>query len=84
MPVKLARLLPYITIGFCFDSHPRIDSVLKKPGFATETSEITLYSKKSTSSRLRMNIECRVTFFPIDVSNGPQSLGISPHYPLED
>ncbi|MFN4895649.1 MAG: hypothetical protein ACK5HO_07655 [Pseudomonadota bacterium] len=42
MPVKLARLLPYITIGFCFDSHPRIDSVLKKPGFATETSEITL------------------------------------------
>ncbi|MFN4895674.1 MAG: hypothetical protein ACK5GN_13860, partial [Pseudomonadota bacterium] len=30
VPVKLARLLLYITIGFCFDSHPRIDSVLQK------------------------------------------------------
>ncbi|MFN4897187.1 MAG: hypothetical protein ACK5GN_05385 [Pseudomonadota bacterium] len=26
MPVKLARLLLDITIGCCFDSHPRIDS----------------------------------------------------------
>jgi hypothetical protein len=33
LPVKLARLLPYITIGCCFDSHPRIDSVLQRPGF---------------------------------------------------
>ena len=33
MPVKLVRLLPYITIGCCFDSHPRIDSVLHNPGF---------------------------------------------------
>ncbi|MFN4897153.1 MAG: hypothetical protein ACK5HO_15325 [Pseudomonadota bacterium] len=30
MPVKLARLLLDITIGCCFDSHPRIDSVLQK------------------------------------------------------
>ncbi|MFN4896014.1 MAG: N-acetylmuramoyl-L-alanine amidase [Pseudomonadota bacterium] len=33
MPVKLARLLPDITIGCCFDSHPRIDSVLQNSGF---------------------------------------------------
>jgi hypothetical protein len=33
VPVKLARLLLDITIGFCFDSHPRIDSVLQKSGF---------------------------------------------------
>ncbi|MFN4894980.1 MAG: hypothetical protein ACK5HO_04280 [Pseudomonadota bacterium] len=33
MPVKLARLLLDITIGFCFDSHPRIDSVLQNSGF---------------------------------------------------
>ena len=32
VPAKLARLLPCITIGCCFDSHPRIDSVLQKPG----------------------------------------------------
>ncbi|MFN4894945.1 MAG: hypothetical protein ACK5GN_03340 [Pseudomonadota bacterium] len=33
MPVKLARLLLDITIGSCFDSHPRIDSVLQNSGF---------------------------------------------------
>jgi hypothetical protein len=33
VPVKLARRLPYITIGCCFDSHPRINSSLQKPGF---------------------------------------------------
>jgi hypothetical protein len=33
VPVKSARLLPYITMGFYFDSHPRIDSVFQKPGF---------------------------------------------------
>ncbi|MFN4896547.1 MAG: hypothetical protein ACK5GN_02935 [Pseudomonadota bacterium] len=32
-PVKLARLLLDITIGCCFDSHPRIDSVLQNSGF---------------------------------------------------
>ena len=32
-PVKLARLLLHITIGCCFDSHPRIDSVLQRSGF---------------------------------------------------
>ncbi|MFN4895051.1 MAG: hypothetical protein ACK5HO_04640 [Pseudomonadota bacterium] len=30
MPVKLARLLLDITIGCCFDSHPRIDSDVQK------------------------------------------------------
>ncbi|MFN4897082.1 MAG: hypothetical protein ACK5HO_14965 [Pseudomonadota bacterium] len=33
MPVKLARLLLDVTIGCCFDSHPRIDSVLQNSGF---------------------------------------------------
>ncbi|MFN4896646.1 MAG: hypothetical protein ACK5GN_01315 [Pseudomonadota bacterium] len=33
MPVKLVRLLLDITIGCCFDSHPRIDSVLQNSGF---------------------------------------------------
>jgi hypothetical protein len=33
VPVKLARLLAYIAINYCFDSHPRIDSVLQKPIF---------------------------------------------------
>ncbi|MFN4896942.1 MAG: hypothetical protein ACK5GN_05450 [Pseudomonadota bacterium] len=33
MPVKLARLLLDFTIGCCFDSHPRIDSVLQNSGF---------------------------------------------------
>jgi hypothetical protein len=33
VPVKLARLLLDITIGCCFDSHPRIDSVLQKSRF---------------------------------------------------
>ncbi|MFN5061486.1 MAG: hypothetical protein ACK5GN_01435 [Pseudomonadota bacterium] len=33
MPVKPARLLLDITIGCCFDSHPRIDSVLQNSGF---------------------------------------------------
>ncbi|MFN4895033.1 MAG: hypothetical protein ACK5GN_10550 [Pseudomonadota bacterium] len=34
MPVKLARLLLDITVGCCFDSHPRIDSVLQNSGFS--------------------------------------------------
>ncbi|MFN4897050.1 MAG: hypothetical protein ACK5GN_11960 [Pseudomonadota bacterium] len=33
MPVKLPRLLLDITIGCCFDSRPRIDSVLQNSGF---------------------------------------------------
>ncbi len=28
--VELARLLPYVTVTCCFDSHPRIDSILQK------------------------------------------------------
>jgi hypothetical protein len=33
VPVKLAGLLVDITIGCCFDSHRRIDSVLQNSGF---------------------------------------------------
>ncbi|MFN4896437.1 MAG: hypothetical protein ACK5HO_11670 [Pseudomonadota bacterium] len=33
MPVKLATLFLYISISCCFDSHPRIDSVLQNSGF---------------------------------------------------
>ena len=36
VPAKLARLSLEITIGYCFDSHPRIDSVLKSRSFATD------------------------------------------------
>jgi hypothetical protein len=32
--VKLARFRLYIAISRCFDSHPRIDSVLQKYGFS--------------------------------------------------
>ncbi len=39
VPVKLASLLPHTTIGYCFDSHPRIDSVLQKSGFCKGLSE---------------------------------------------
>ncbi|MFN4896677.1 MAG: hypothetical protein ACK5GN_00315 [Pseudomonadota bacterium] len=39
MPVKLARRLLDITIGCCFDSHPRIDSVLQNSGFRYELLE---------------------------------------------
>jgi hypothetical protein len=33
VPVKLASFLLDITTGCCFDSHPRIDSVLQNSGF---------------------------------------------------
>jgi hypothetical protein len=33
VPVKPARLVPYITIANCFDSRPRIDSAFQKTGF---------------------------------------------------
>jgi hypothetical protein len=33
VPGKLARILPQITIGCCFDSHPRINSVFRKPEY---------------------------------------------------
>ncbi|MFN4894867.1 MAG: hypothetical protein ACK5GN_04855 [Pseudomonadota bacterium] len=32
MQEKLTSLLPYITIGCCFDSHPRTDSVFQNRG----------------------------------------------------
>ncbi|MFN4895544.1 MAG: hypothetical protein ACK5HO_07130 [Pseudomonadota bacterium] len=41
-PVKLARLLLDITIGCCFDSHPRIDSVLQNSGFCEGLLENTI------------------------------------------
>ncbi|MFN5061759.1 MAG: hypothetical protein ACK5GN_02830 [Pseudomonadota bacterium] len=43
MPVKLARLLLDITIGCCFDSHPRIDSVLQNSGFRFGLLENAMY-----------------------------------------
>ncbi|MFN4896815.1 MAG: hypothetical protein ACK5GN_07795 [Pseudomonadota bacterium] len=39
MPVKLARLLLYITIGCCFDSRPRIDSVPQSPAFTRKLKD---------------------------------------------
>jgi hypothetical protein len=59
VPVKLARLLLDITIGCCFDSHPRIDSVLQNSGFrygllenAMRASTIEALSKSTIPSRL--------------------------------
>jgi hypothetical protein len=45
VPVKLARLLQYISIGCCFDSHPRIDNVLQKYGFRYGLLENAIVSK---------------------------------------
>ncbi|MFN4895208.1 MAG: hypothetical protein ACK5GN_04055 [Pseudomonadota bacterium] len=47
MPVKLARLLLDITIGCCFDSHPRIDSVLQNSGFRYGLLENAIDSSKA-------------------------------------
>ncbi|MFN5062319.1 MAG: hypothetical protein ACK5GN_05680 [Pseudomonadota bacterium] len=47
MPVKLARLLLDITIGCCFDSHPRIDSVLQNSGFRYGLLENAIVKCKS-------------------------------------
>ncbi|MFN5062976.1 MAG: hypothetical protein ACK5GN_09020 [Pseudomonadota bacterium] len=47
MPVKLARLLPYINIDCCFDSHPRIDSVRQKPAFRQGLVENAVVMRKS-------------------------------------
>ncbi|MFN4897186.1 MAG: hypothetical protein ACK5HO_15500 [Pseudomonadota bacterium] len=48
MPVKLARLLLDITIGCCcFDSHPRIDSVLQNSGFRYGFLENAIVTCKS-------------------------------------
>ena len=54
---KALRLLPYITIGHRFDSHTRIDNVLRKPGFRYGLSENaiarspTMYSVYGTRTR---------------------------------
>jgi hypothetical protein len=45
VPVKLARLLLDITIGCCFDSHPRIDSVLQNSGFRYGLLENAIYEQ---------------------------------------
>jgi hypothetical protein len=47
VPVKLARLLLDITIGCCFDSHPRIDSVLQNSGFRYGLLENAIVTCKS-------------------------------------
>ncbi len=43
VPVKLASLLPYIAIRYCFDSHPRIDSVRQKPLYRYGLLENAIY-----------------------------------------
>ncbi|MFN5062561.1 MAG: hypothetical protein ACK5GN_06920 [Pseudomonadota bacterium] len=48
MPVKLARLLLYITIGCCFDSHPRIDSVLQNSGFRYGLLENAIFRRPAS------------------------------------
>jgi hypothetical protein len=46
VPVKLARLLLDITIGCCFDSHPRIGSVLQNSGFRYGLLENSIVADK--------------------------------------
>ncbi|MFN4895020.1 MAG: hypothetical protein ACK5HO_04485 [Pseudomonadota bacterium] len=46
MSVKLARLLLDITIGCCFDSHPRINSFLQNSGFRYGLLENAINSVK--------------------------------------
>jgi hypothetical protein len=53
VPVKLARLLLYISISCCFDSHPRIDSVLQKYGFRCGLLENAIVDRFFSSSRDR-------------------------------
>jgi|GEM_PF-6690716 len=36
VPVKLGRFLPCIAIGYCFDSHLRMDSIFQKLDFAVD------------------------------------------------
>ena len=52
LPVKLARLLPSITIGYCFDSHPRINSVFQKHGYRSGLLEnaITVHFSATSTS----------------------------------
>ncbi|MFN4896930.1 MAG: hypothetical protein ACK5HO_14175 [Pseudomonadota bacterium] len=51
MPVKLARLLLDITIGCCFDSHPRIDSVLQNSGFCYGLLENAIFHETASRER---------------------------------
>ncbi|MFN4896951.1 MAG: hypothetical protein ACK5HO_14285 [Pseudomonadota bacterium] len=62
MPVKLARLLLDITIGCCFDSHPRIDSVLQNSGFRYGLLENTIGSPSMTISYARSRRACRQAY----------------------
>ena len=57
VPVKLARLLLDITIGCCFDSHPRIDSVLQNSGFRYGLLENAIEDNKLLSAE-RVKFEC--------------------------
>jgi hypothetical protein len=50
VPVKLARLLLDITIGCCFDSHPRIDSVIQNSGFCYGLLENAIPEKTSCTT----------------------------------
>jgi hypothetical protein len=53
VPVKLARLLPYITIGYHGDSHPRINSVLQKPVFRCGLLEKAIDKQKALQFYLK-------------------------------
>ncbi|MFN5062843.1 MAG: hypothetical protein ACK5GN_08345, partial [Pseudomonadota bacterium] len=55
VPVKLARLLLDITIGCCFDSHPRIDSVLQNSGFRYGLLENAISRRNSKTERFPVN-----------------------------
>jgi orotidine-5'-phosphate decarboxylase len=50
VPVKLARLLLDITIGCCFDSHPRIDSVIPNSGFRYGLLENAIVNRGASMS----------------------------------
>jgi hypothetical protein len=52
VPVKLARLLVCISIICCFDSHPRIDSVLQKYGFSYGLLENAIVSSDDNLKKL--------------------------------
>jgi hypothetical protein len=50
VPVKLARLLPYITISYRFDLHSGIDSVFQKLIFRYELVDSAIAGRRICSS----------------------------------
>lgn len=63
MSAELARLLPYITIGYCFDAHPHIDCFSQKPVFRRGLLENAIALKVSRMSEVRLQkflAECGV------------------------